>query len=287
MADLQIYNLQNVFRLRNRLMEEVCSDYHCCTLEGPDFQSFVEHLWSNYLPAGASLEAVFESLRGVAGVELSQSLIEETMWRLAGNLSSLKQGRSVHKWTSQAAEEWVPAQIVRASPGLNHKRQPGYFFTFRVLAGTPCPMLIHKHWTRSVCAVAAKHTGHSKRNGKYPYRHPLQLVGLRLYCLVTPKLSRNGQPGFFKTECPPSCIRYNREILTTRLGERPLSCPRKYIHECHKCTVGYIECVGGTHRENYVKSFCSHCGQISVFDSEDHSDKCVPCLERIQLQRKA
>jgi hypothetical protein len=212
-------------------------------------------------------------------------LVEETMWRLAGNLDSLKAGRAVCSWTAQRTEEWMPVQAVRAVPCLNRKKQPGYMFTFRVLAGTACPLLIHKHWTRPACAVAAKHVGHTKRNGKYPYKHPQQLVGLRMYCLVTPKLSQQGHPGFFKTECPPSCVRYNREILTTRLGERPSSCPRGYMHECHKCTVGYIDCVGGTHRENYVKSFCSHCGQLSVFDPENVSDKCVPCAEHVQLRR--
>ncbi len=179
----------------------------------------------------------------------------------------------------------MPVQAVRAVPRLNYKKQQGYLFTFRVLAGTACPLHIHKHWTRPACAVAAKHMGHTKRNGKYPYKHPQQLVGLRMYCLVTPKLSQQGSPGFFQTECPPSCIRYNRDILATRLGPRPESCPSGYLHECYKCTVGYSSCVGGTHRENYVKSFCSYCGQLSVFDPENSSDKCVPCTERLQFRK--
>ncbi len=285
MSDLQIYNLKNVFRLRNRLMDNISTSYLCCTLEGKDFRQFVEDVWRD-LPSGASLGAVFESLRNVAGVELTQQMIQELSWRLAGNLSSLKDGIPVNSWSGQSVEEWVPAQIVRGVPSLNRKQQPGYLFTLRALAGSPCPMFIRKHWTRPACAVAARHMGHSKRNGKYPYIHPLQLVGLRLYCLVTPRLSQNGNPGFFKTECPPSCMRYNREILTTRLGPRPSSCPRGYMHDCHKCTVGYIECDGGTHRENYVKSFCGHCGRDSVFDPENRSNKCVSCTERIQLQRR-
>jgi hypothetical protein len=284
MSNLQVYNLQSIFRLRNRLIQDTCSPYYCCTPEGENFQAFVEDVW-RALPSGANLSAVFESLRGAAGRELTLPLVEDTMWRLAGNLDLLKAGRAVCPWTAQRTEEWMPVQAVRAVPCLNRKKQPGYMFTFRVLAGTACPLLIHKHWTRPACAVAAKHVGHTKRNGKYPYKHPQQLVGLRMYCLVTPKLSQQGHPGFFKTECPPSCVRYNREILTTRLGERPGSCPQGYMHECHKCTVGYIDCVGGTHRENYVKSFCSHCGQLSVFDPENVSDKCVPCSERVQLRR--
>jgi len=284
MVDLQVYNLKNVFRLRNRLIQDVCLPYYHCTLEGEGFRDFVEDIW-RALPAGTSLGAVFESLRPIAGKELTMPLLEEIMWRLAGNPGPLKDGHPVGIWTEQVQDEWMPVQAVRAVPGLNYKNQPGYFFTFRVLAGKACPSYIHKHWTRPACAVAAMHMGHSKKWGKYPYRNAQQLVGLRLYVLVTPKLSQQGSPGFFKTECPPSCVKHNREILSVRLGERPSSCPRGYIHDCHKCTVGYVECIGGTHRENYVRSFCSHCGQLSVFDPENTTATCVPCAERIQLGR--
>ena len=189
MSNLQVYNLQSIFRLRNRLIQDTCSPYYCCTPEGADFQTFVEDVWRS-LPSGTNLSAVFESLRGAAGRELTLPLVEETMWRLAGNLDLLKAGRAVCTWTAQRADEWMPVQVVRAVPCLNRRKQPGYMFTFRVLAGTACPLLIHKHWTRPACAVAAKHVGHTRRNGKYPYKHPQQLVGLRMYCLVTSKLSQ-------------------------------------------------------------------------------------------------
>lgn len=285
MSELQVYNLKNVFRLRNRLIQDTCTPYYHCVLEGDSFRDFVEDVW-RALPSGTNLSAVFESLRPVMRNEFTMPLVEDTMWRLAANLPALKEGRPVKVWAEQAREEWMPVQVVRGSPGTNHKKQTGYFFTFKVLAGTACPMVIHRHWTKPACAVAAKHMGHSKRNGKYPYRHPLQLVGLRSYVLVTPKLSKHGRPGFFKTECPPSCVRYNREVLAVRLGERPESCPRNYLHDCHKCTVGFSECIGGTHRENYVRSFCSECGQLSVFDPESTRDRCVPCEERVQFIRK-
>lgn len=277
MSELQAFNLKNVFTLRNRLVMDTCLRYYNLELEGDDFREFVEDVW-RAMPAGVQLDAVFESLRSIAGQELHQALLEKVMWRLAGNVLSLKEGKPTPEWVSQHGDEWVPFQINSAVPSLDHKKRRGYMFALRALAGTSAARLVHKFWTRPACAVAGKSMGFSKSYvRKYPYSHPRQLVGLRFYGFVESSRSNEIGPGFFKTECPSSCQRYNRETLSMRLGPRPESCPRGYLHDCHKCVVGYTECLAGTHRETYTRSVCSFCGQLSVFDPESQSGKCVPC----------
>ncbi len=277
MAKIHPYNLDTVFRLRNRLVQDVCLPYYNCSLEGDAFQEFVETIWKA-LPAGIGLAVVFESLRGIAGVELDMPRLEATMWRIAGNVRTLKEGVPSYEWAAQSGSEWVPLQIVGANPHINQRKQRGYMFMFRALAGTPCPLHIYRFWSRATCSVAASHVGFSTRRGNYPYSHPRQLVGLRLYGQVTPKLSTNG-PGFYKIEAPPSCHRYNRDVLGIRLGQHPETCPRNYSHECHRCVIGYVNCLAGTHREDYIHKVCPACGRLAVFDSGSRSSQCVPCDE--------
>jgi hypothetical protein len=279
MSELQIYNLKNVFALRNRLIMDTCSRYYNLELVGDDFSEFVEDVW-RAMPAGVQLDSVFESLRSTAGHELDQSLLESVMWRLAGNVLSLKAGLAAPIWTANRSNEWVPFQVIRVQAALNGpKRRRGHLFTLRALAGGPASELAHKFWSRPACTVAAKSMGFSKSyTGKYPYSHPRQLVGLRFYGFVEASRSHEmGGPGFFKTECPSSCLKYNRETLTMRLGPRPESCPQGYLHDCHKCVIGYIECLAGTHRETYTRSVCASCGHLSVFDPESSAGKCVSC----------
>lgn len=279
MSDFKTYQLKRVLKLKNRLLQETTLPYYSCTLEGDDFSRFVRAIQVG-MPNGIPLDTLYESTRYLAGEELAAARLEELSWRLAGNVDRLKDGNPVRPWTTQFDMEWVPLQVLSAYPQLSHRNRPGYMFCFRVMAGTPCPLRVYRHWTNDVCHVIARHIGFTASWLTYPYSHPLQLVGLRLYGLIDPSMCRDG-PGFFKVEGTNVTDKYNRDILRFRVKQpHPEFCPRNYAHDCHKCVVGYMNCPGGTHKDDYVQDACPRCGPGAWFDPASEAGLCVACIEQ-------
>ena len=274
------YNLGNVFRLRDKLLHDVALPYYGCSLEGEDFYQFVRD-YHRAMPNGIPLDTLYASMSCVSGIELTMPELEALSWRLAGNVSTMKTGVPVRPWSGpRATNEWVPLQVVKATlRDATANRPPGYLYQFKALAGSPCSEDIFRRWPRSAYSTVARHVGFSAPWGKYPFSHAAHLVSLRFYGLFTPDLCQDG-PNFYQVKCPASLIKYNRRILTYRLGDRPDECPRGYTHECHRCTEGYDTCPGGTHRQGYTRKICPLCSQESWFDSDESAEFCIACIEQ-------
>lgn len=153
----------------------------------------------------------------------------------------------------------------------------------RVLAGTACPLVLQKFWSREACGFMSSRLGFSNRYGKRPYQSALLMTGLRLCVLLEPELCRDG-PMFQHVVVPDFCLRHNRELLKARLQRIP-PCPQAYTHPCYRCTVGADACPFATHRDTFVVQPCPACGQAeAVFDPEMSLNACRKCFLRELLR---
>lgn len=276
-----VFNLPNVFRLRDKLNERLMTHCHE-TLQGESLTHFVTQL-RRLLPEGIESDTLFESVRYLAGQELMPQELLKLCWRLAGNVEWLRAGGTVPPWTSQRDAEWVPLEILGARLDRDRYDKIGYSYTFRVLAGKSCPMRITAFWQRPLIKHVARHIGFSAPWGKLPFHSGEELVGLRLLGYVEPERSRE-QPGFYDLHFPASFVSRNRkDVLRQRLKITP--CPNAWTHPCRRCAVGYMTCIGAVHRETYQQKFCNICGEITYFDPEQPSDRCIECHRKERLKR--
>lgn len=228
-------------------------------------------------------DTIMESLRHLAGRTLTTLDIAETSWRLAGNLSLLQEGLPVRPWSQQRADEWVPLQILGLVPGRDRRGRPGHHFSFRALAGTPCPMTLYTFWGRGACGLIAREIGFSKPWDKFPFHRPSDLVGLRLLAGIEAVRSAT-YPTFFEVRGPSAFVRWNRDTVLRLRFRVGMACPEGFTHACSACAVGYRECSAGTHLETYQLRFCDGCGHEAYFDPERHADHCVECDNRERMR---
>lgn len=252
------------------------------------------------LRAGIQYDVVEESLRHLAGTVLNDDLIIDFCWRMAGNLPRLSCNRPAPPWHFQKIREWVPMRITacRYEP---RRTGLGVLFTMRIMAGTPCPRIIQKWVSLSVCKLLARATGFTLRRRRdvmpYPYSVPHQMVGFLIYGLAEPDESRSepgvnlpvvtpdGFPEIAKEVFPSAALTYNRYMLdlTFRLT-REHACPKGFTParvQCHKCPFGFQTCPAGKHRLDWVRRSCAQCERDKVFfDPELSDDVCVSCFQK-------
>jgi len=230
-------------------MNHTLLPYYGLNPQGDMFRTMVRDI-ASVLPR-VSRETVFQSIRGIAGQHMTPELIRETAWRLAGNLEQLQAGLPVLPWTHQRVPEWVPVRILSFTYHETESGRIGGLLRFRVLEGTPCPLIVQDFWSRELSSVVSRRIGFSAAWGKFPFRHPAELVQLRLLVLIDPSLCRMERPGFREIACPASLITGNRDVLRKRIREDP--CPRGFTFYCYTCPVGYDQCPAGCHPETFVQ----------------------------------
>lgn len=234
-----------------------------------------------------------DSLRHFAGRTTTREELLETCWRFAGNLHRLKAGMTVLPWTLQRGLEWVPLEIVACRRAAQHGNR-GAIFSFRILAGSSCPRIIQKWWSQDQCWFLARNFGFSKLHGrnshvvpKYPMTQPDELVGMRLFGLIEPALSRN-EPVFRQVHWTHGMKGTNRELLKKRFRvDDGYQCPenKPSTSPCHHCPTGYVQCAAATHRFTWRKDHCPSCNAEAWFDPELKSKHCVRCTRKEALNR--
>lgn len=254
-------------------------------LTGSVFRNFVKE-FNRLLPGKTREQVVRESLLHLAGVVLTEDLLEDDAWRMAGNLGRLLAWRPVVPWSRQSVAEYVPVQIIAGRRAVLAGKQ-AVEFDFQVLAGTPTGMTITKIWTNRLCAALSRPLGFSNARGGFPFDDAMQLVDLRMYVMIDPAKSARG-PDFEevwmesngKTIRPVGLYNYNRKWLRMRAG-RGWVCPKNYDreqHPCHLCHIGREECLVAVHDLTYVSKFCAGCEKNSWFDPLVPSRQvCVNC----------
>jgi len=263
--------------------------------EGEDFEIFVEEVL-RWLPKSVSKDCLFESLRHLAGEKLTRELLDETCWRIAGNLDRLKGRMAVFPWSHQPEEEWVPVQILSARRRRGGRGKPGWQFTFHILAGLSCTLKIQKFWSTRFCNFLARDMGfntrypsdRSSRVPEYMYLHPTEFINMRLLVLIDPKQSKT-EPVFAQTGITPQLLEWNREQMRYRDRIRPgYVCPRNYPVnvKCYRCPAGYKSCRAGTHKEDYLIDHCEYCGfDDAAYDPDVSTEMCLNCYNHRALKR--
>ncbi len=267
-----------VSKLRDRLFDRVLRHYCDTKLTWAGVRSIARQMQLE-LGSRVSWESLADSLRYLVDYDLTTAEAVTVAWRLAGNLDELRAGRPVLPWSVQTTDEWVGLQLLRLTPHTTGTAGFGYRATCRLLTGLGCPGVTQTFWSRKFIPVLARHLGFTRSYGKYPYQHPLQLVGLRFLGLVEASASRE-RPTFRRIRVPQSLVKWNRQnILNIRLRIQP--CPRQFVHPCHRCAVGWVSCPAAVHRLDYFVQPCAHCGaDEAFFDPEQGSEKCLRCLSR-------
>lgn len=238
-------------------------------------------------------DTVVDSVRHLAGKPFTQAVLEDTCWRLAGNVPRLRERKAVTPWHVQRMPEWVPAQVVSCKTARGSKDRVGGYFGFRILGGTPCPSIAFKWWSFKFCRFVATDFGFSKpsrsRILSAPYVAPEQFVSLRLNLLIDPELCGE-EPGFHQIEFSSEHRAWNSKVIKCRFRTDPdFECKMEETPDdlpCHKCPLGFKSCFAGAHREDWVEQHCAGCDQKTWFDPETSKDRCIDCAVQAVYSNK-
>jgi hypothetical protein len=224
----------------------------------------------HYLPATASRDALFESIRLIAGTPLTRTLAKELAWRLAGNVDLLIEGQPVRPWVRQLKDEAVPVRVERMR--LAHKRdKQGWTLFCRALAGTPCPTMFPQFFSKRSCYVISRAIGFT---GNYVFSTPLHFVGLVFVANI--EAEKSHETPYFQTISNTSgLLAQNRSKIEVRCRVKP--CPRGFTHACDKCWLGYNECPAAVHPQTLVQRDCTGCESAAFFEPDDVGPLCINC----------
>jgi hypothetical protein len=204
---------------------------------------------------------------------LTAERLNDFAWRIAGNIRTLKDGTPVTEWGMQLSEEWMPLVVTRAQPGRNRRDEPGHWISFRILAGSACPLIVRRFWTRPASRFVASRLGFNVRTER-PFLSAEHFVGMLLYGLFEPDLSED-HPGFRQVRITARMLQHNVTLIDGR-KEKP--CPTAgYLHACDACTIGYDRCQYAMHARTFTTGACPDCGTADAMIDPEHPDCCVTC----------
>lgn len=259
---------------RRRQLFEVLSRYIDHQISGDVIFTLTDDLMV-LLPNTVSRNAVFESVRVMAGTTLTAKIAAKFAWRLAGNMDALIAGDAVLPWTQQLHDEVVPVCVERVTP-MRRKDKYGYLFHCRVLAGTSCAEVITQFFSANSCRAIARVVGFAT-NSWGPYQYGgigVHFVNLLFFAHIDAARSRD-KPTFHRVSASSSMLKANKQLLSVRCRLAP--CPLGYEHACANCPVGYHECSYSVHPKTYVEAHCRTCNADSFFDPDADGLMCVNC----------
>jgi hypothetical protein len=297
-TNLPTYRLQEIFEVRTKLYHDVGSEFHGYSFEADAFHEFVSAV-ANLLPPSISYEVVERSILHLAGVEITNEVLDEMCWRLAGNLDRLRHGMAVPPWSRQPDKEWVPMQIAsvvktvltsRSKTTGADVRRRGAWFQYMILGGSSAGRVIQKQHTYEFCHYIKEVMGFSKYDRKrytrvitntitYPFADVTELCRLRLFGLIDPAKCKDG-PDFSEIANSTSFVQWNREIFRKRQRLK-FACPMDYPLDavpCFRCEIGADRCKAACHPTTYVRKPCDICKKEGWFDPSGTFTSCVDCL---------
>lgn len=278
-APFRAVTLSAVFRLRDRLRDQVGFGHEGRPMEGDGFRGLTDDLAQALRPLGVPATAVVDSCRHLLGRPLDPDDLAILAWRLAGNLPRLRRGRPAPPWSLQDCLEWLPLQVVACRPAQDRRRRSGAWVAARALAGSVCPNVFEQFWTDRQCGFFASTVfGFDARRQIGYDRDPRSLARLRVYGLVTPESCRHGKPATVELRGTPTFLAENRQLIAVRTRGQP--CPRGYDHGCGACPVGYAgddACRYAVHPEPWTWRPCWRCGRDRPHDAALSRTVCVTC----------
>lgn len=291
------YSIPQVLALKNK----ICADHN---VRGSLGELLVEEELNYFfqalrrvLPKDIPPESLLQSVRHLSGLRLTEPMLRELAWRLAGNVPRLRQGHAAPPWNRQAVSEYVPVEIT----SVHKLRRFGQIYaewTGLILAGTPVGLSVTKTWSLRFCRAVSQRFGFSKPWGGHPFNDPAEFYGLRMYVLIDPQHC-GSSPGFADVWYdddgekikPGSCFAYNQELIRIRYRVPGVfECPQGYpdSQHCYLCPQGTEHCLAATHPRTYEPRRCETCQtDDAYFDPAfPRRTMCVDCHQRQQLRRE-
>jgi hypothetical protein len=271
------YDVAGVMSTRRKIVEE--SQIHTGTvLTGAYYADWLAMV--HRAVPDVPVETLGLSARAFLDRVLTDQALGEFAWRVAGNIRLLKKGIPVTAWSTQAAEEWMPLYVARAQPGRNRRDESGHWLTFRVMAGTACPMQVRRFWTRPQSRYVSGVVGFDPRVrvGRH-FAGGEHFVGMLLYGLFEPRLSEE-RPGFHKVRVSATMRRYNVSLIEGRMARPCPTPPFHYEHPCTSCTIGYDICPLAVHARTFVAGRCAGCGRADALFDPERPEYCVSCTHK-------
>lgn len=275
------YSLARVLALRDQLAGRIPLQFADMTLDAGDVDMLAYQLCAHITDAKQHA-GLTQTAHMLLGRTLSVAQLRALCWRIAGNAPALIAGHAITDWRAPGQPEWVPAQVLSVLPVPAQKSEPHYRLQCRALAGNACTEVLERVFSSRWLAKLSRAVGFTKSRGPRPYQSPYQFATLRLYAWLDPTQSRYGRPYMSEFRFPSACLTFNQQALNLRC-RNGIVCPRNFTHQCHLCAVGYLQCPGGTHRENYLPIVCSVCRQESMADPEHSAAVCVYCWRQQQI----
>lgn len=267
------FSLNQIIRRRAQLMT-VLDAFRDQLITGNIIYEVADRLLAA-LPQTVTRNAVFESIRVLAGTTLAQKNLAALAWRMAGNIDKLNAGEPVVPWTRQMHDEIVPVCVERVIPARRRDKN-GFIFSCRAWAGSPCSELFPQFFPVNSCRAISRVVGFST-NSWGPLQYSgigLHFVNLMFFAHIEADRSRD-KPYFRQVSGTSSMLKRNKELLAVRCRTAP--CPEGYQHACTNCFVGYNECPFAVHAKTYVEAHCRTCDSTAFFDPENIGVMCVNC----------
>jgi hypothetical protein len=266
-------SFRRAIKYRDALFQRL-SPYVNTTLTGVTLKDFFDDVMQ-VLPARVGKDAVFETVRSMAGVHFDIKTARTFAWRTGGNIDRLIRNKPVAPWTRQIADEWVPIQIINVEHMHgNEKFFGGYLLTCAVMAGSPCAIRFTQLTSKNACRAIALASGFTGRRGDYPFAYPEYLTQIIFYGLISAQKSEQ-KPHFTEVRKSSSAIKYNRTFLDVRYRKQP--CPRDLPHECRSCIFGSLDCFAAPRAVSMVKKACERCLQETYFETKRIGLTCTAC----------
>jgi hypothetical protein len=233
----------------------------------------------------------------------NELIVQETFLSLVRDLAQLLPDSIVTDVITDSIRYVAQIVKVQLRRGGLQRGELGHEITFRILAGTSCPLKVHKWWSVRASRFMAyfrdanRHGfGFARSRGEevspYRYEDPRQFMSLRCLLLIDPELCdlKDG-PGFQEIYHTSATMERNREIRRQRARLEPgYECPHDMppTLACHQCPVGRDRCRAATHAETYELDDCPQCGMENWFDPAiaGANSICIACLERNILYPK-
>jgi hypothetical protein len=267
-------------------LKQTFKDYVGLTLDKDQLKSLLKKALE-VLPQDLSMIKIQDSMAHLYGRPLTEQVLNETAWRLAGNTEMLRRGETITQDVSVRKAGWCAVQVTYCRPYLRNpkskdKKQRGCILTCFILCGHAAGLTIDKFMSLKHLRYLATDLGFTPPFKNMPFRDERELFGMRFGVLCAPDLARDNKPSF-KEVCVTSAMqKWNKDIIKRRFRDN-FNCPLGKTSEqlpCFRCWRGTESCLASVHVKDFESGFCEYCGKESVFDplSVGHAvDKCVNC----------
>lgn len=272
--------IKRVGKLKSIFRERMASE-----LSQEGFKEMVRQVLK-VMPQDLSSQKIQDSLAHLFGRPLTDQIVNETAWRLAGNTETLRNGDVITSDVALSKEGWCALQVLSCRPFLRNPRSKahkirGCVYSCLIMTGHAAGVVIDKFLSLKYVRYLANELGFTPPFKAYPFKDERELFGLRFGGLFLPSLAVEGKPSFNETCVASSMLSWNKKILKARQREGHI-CPLGMSAEslpCFRCWKGCESCIASVHKKDFEQDLCEYCNKDSLFDPDSACYSIGMCVE--------